>query len=108
MIVEGRAVRVSAEESDDYFGTRPRGSQVAAWASNQSRPIQSRDALEQQFDDAERRFESEAYVPRPEHWGGFRIMPSRIEFWKGRSNRMHDRIVFERVGEDWVVTRLQP
>lgn len=108
VIVEGRAIRVTADESDDYFVTRPRGSQVAAWASNQSRPIESRDALEQQFDDAEQRFANEADVPRPEHWGGFRIVPSRIEFWKGRSNRMHDRIVFERSGDDWTVTRLQP
>lgn len=106
--VEGRAVRVSADESDDYHATRPRGSQVAAWASNQSRPIASRDALEQQFDDAEQRFANMAQVPRPEHWGGFRIVPSRIEFWKGRSNRMHDRIVYERVGKAWNVTRLQP
>ncbi len=108
VIVEGRAERVSVAESDDYFDSRPRGSQVAAWASQQSRPIASRDDLEQQFDEAETRFANETTVPRPEHWGGFRIVPTRIEFWKGRSNRMHDRIVFERAGDHWAVTRLQP
>lgn len=108
VIVEGYAERVSADESDDYFATRPRGSQVAAWASNQSRPIASRDALEQQFEDAAQRFDNEADVPRPEHWGGFRIVPTRIEMWKGRSNRMHDRIVYERDGDGWTITRLQP
>jgi pyridoxamine 5'-phosphate oxidase len=108
VLVEGRAERVSGDESNDYFATRPRGSQVAAWASNQSRPIESRKALEQQFEDAEQRFAGDNDVPRPDFWGGFRIVPSRMEFWKGRSNRMHDRIVFERDGDTWSVTRLQP
>jgi pyridoxamine 5'-phosphate oxidase len=108
VIIEGEATKVSPEESTDYFATRPRGSQVAAWASEQSRPIASRDALEQQFEDADRRFAGEADVPRPPHWGGFRIVPTRIEFWKGRSNRMHDRIVYLRDGDGWAVERLQP
>jgi pyridoxamine 5'-phosphate oxidase len=108
VMIEGVAERVSVDESDAYFETRPRGSQVAAWASEQSRPISSREALEQQFDDAEQRFANLADVPRPEHWGGFRIVPTRIEMWKGRSNRMHDRIVYERVNDEWTVTRLQP
>lgn len=108
VIIEGEATKVSPEESTDYFATRPRGSQVAAWASEQSRPIASRDALEQQFEDADRRFAGETDVPRPPHWGGFRIVPTRIEFWKGRSNRMHDRIVYLRDGDGWAVERLQP
>lgn len=108
VIVEGLATKVSPDESTEYFSTRPRGSQVAAWASEQSRPIASRDALEQQFDEAERRFATETEVPRPPHWGGYRIVPTRIEFWKGRSNRMHDRIVYHRVDGDWSVERLQP
>ena len=108
VMIEGIAERVSVDESDAYFETRPRGSQVAAWASEQSRPISSREALEQQFDDAEQRFANLTDVPRPEHWGGFRIVPTRIEMWKGRSNRMHDRIVYERVNDAWTVTRLQP
>jgi pyridoxamine 5'-phosphate oxidase len=108
VLVEGHAERVDASESDDYFATRPRGSQVAAWASNQSRPIESRDALEKQFEDADERFAGDDEVPRPEFWGGFRIVPTRIEFWKGRSNRMHDRIVYTRAGDQWQVQRLQP
>lgn len=108
VLVEGFAERVSATESDDYFVTRPRGSQVAAWASNQSHPIESRDALEQQFADADERFASDEVVPRPDFWGGFRIVPTRIEFWKGRSNRMHDRIVYTREGDHWAIERLQP
>lgn len=108
VIIEGHAEKVSADESTDYFASRPRGSQVAAWASEQSRPIASRDALEQQFADADNRFSDEPEVPRPPHWGGYRITPTRIEFWKGRSNRMHDRIVYLRTGDSWTVERLQP
>ena len=108
VIVEGRAERVSLTESDDYFDSRPRGSQIAAWASEQSRPIASRDALDKQYEDTDRRFANDDVVPRPEHWGGYRIVPTRMEFWKGRSNRMHDRITFNRVGDAWNVTRLQP
>ncbi len=108
VIIEGYAERVSVAESDDYFDSRPRGSQLAAWASDQSRPIASRDALDQQYADTDQRFANDDVVPRPEHWGGYRIVPTRMEFWKGRSNRMHDRIAFERVGDDWNVTRLQP
>ncbi|MEY4397055.1 MAG: pyridoxine/pyridoxamine 5-phosphate oxidase [Actinomycetota bacterium] len=108
VIVEGAAAKVTADESTEYFATRPRGSQVAAWASEQSRPIESRDALEQQFEDAEQRFAGDGDVPRPPHWGGYRITPTRIEFWKGRSNRMHDRIVYLRTADGWTVERLQP
>jgi pyridoxamine 5'-phosphate oxidase len=108
VIIEGEAHRVTPDESSDYFATRPRGSQVAAWASDQSQPIESRAAIEQKFDDAEERFAGDGDVPRPPHWGGYRIVPSRIEFWKGRSNRMHDRIVYTRDGDAWVVDRLQP
>jgi pyridoxamine 5'-phosphate oxidase len=108
VIIEGEAHKVTPDESSDYFATRPRGSQVAAWASEQSQPIESRAAIEQKFDDAEERFAGDGDVPRPPHWGGYRIVPSRIEFWKGRSNRMHDRIVYTRNGDAWVVDRLQP
>ena len=108
VIIEGRAERVSVSESDDYFDSRPRGSQLAAWASEQSRPIASRDALDQQYEDTDQRFANDDVVPRPEHWGGYRIVPTRMEFWKGRSNRMHDRIAYERIDDAWHVTRLQP
>lgn len=113
VLIEGRAVKVQSNESDEYFNTRPRDSQLAAWASRQSQPIPSRAALEQQFSAAAAKFEGAA-VTRPEFWGGYRILPTRIEFWKGRSNRMHDRIVFARtelaVGQygEWSLERLQP
>jgi pyridoxamine 5'-phosphate oxidase len=114
VIIEGRAERVSVTDSDEYFDSRPRGSQLAAWASEQSRPIQSRDALDQQYEDTTQRFANDDTVPRPEHWGGYRIVATRIEFWKGRSNRMHDRIEFVRTIDEhgtplpWTVQRLQP
>lgn len=113
VLIEGRAVKVQSQESDEYFNTRPRDSQLAAWASRQSQAISSRAELEQQFSAASAKFEGAA-VTRPEFWGGYRILPTRIEFWKGRSNRMHDRIVFARtelaVGQygEWSLERLQP
>ena len=113
VLIQGVAHKVDAAESDEYFHSRPHDSQVAAWSSHQSKPIENRAALDSQFDDALARFNGKD-VPRPEYWGGYRIVPTRIEFWKGRSNRMHDRIVFERnLGDlgsasDWVIQRLQP
>lgn len=105
--VEGTVERVTAEESDAYFASRPRGSQVAAAMSQQSRPIDDADALAEAYAAAELNYAS-GEVPRPEHWGGFRIRPERIEFWQGRPSRLHDRLVFERAEEDWRRTRLQP
>jgi pyridoxamine 5'-phosphate oxidase len=113
VLIEGIAHRVPAAESNSYFASRPHDSQVAAWSSHQSAPIENRAALDQQFDDALAKFDGKD-VPRPEYWGGYRIVPTRIEFWKGRSNRMHDRIAFERsidAGETpgaWNIGRLQP
>ncbi|MEY3855913.1 MAG: hypothetical protein RJA45_383 [Actinomycetota bacterium] len=113
VLVEGVAVQVPSGDSDEYFASRPHDSQVAAWSSRQSETIENRSALDKQFDEALERFKDSA-VPRPSYWGGYRIVPTRIEFWKGRSNRMHDRIEFVRslgsdgsVGE-WQVQRLQP
>ena len=105
----GHAHPVDAADSDDYFANRPRGAQVAAWSSDQSQPIDSRDALEQKVRDAEERFADAPEVPRPERWGGFRIVPERVEFWQGRTSRLHDRLVFHRDGEsNWRVERVQP
>mgnify|MGYP000228687012 FL=1 len=113
VLIQGVAHKVDATESDEYFHSRPHDSQVAAWSSHQSKSIENRAALDAQFDEALARFNGKD-VPRPEYWGGYRIVPTRIEFWKGRSNRMHDRIVFERTlgdsgsASDWVIQRLQP
>jgi pyridoxamine 5'-phosphate oxidase len=113
VLIEGVAHRVPGADSDEYFHSRPHESQVAAWSSHQSQPIDNRAALDAQFADAIAKFEG-TDVPRPEYWGGYRIVPTRIEFWKGRSNRMHDRIVFERSVDametpgEWNIQRLQP
>lgn len=105
--VEGRVERVSDAESDAYFASRPRGSQIAAWASEQSAPIGSRDHLEGRVRDVEARFAGGA-VPRPPFWGGYRVVPDRVELWWGRPSRLHDRVVFVREGTGWRVERLQP
>lgn len=106
--IEGAVHEGSAAESDAYWASRPRGSQLGAWASHQSAPIDSRDALEAQYAEVEARFEGQD-VPRPEFWGGLRIDPVRIEFWQGRANRLHDRIVYSRASDGtWERHRLQP
>ena len=109
VLVEGMAERVADSESDAYFNTRPRDSQISAWASNQSQPIGSREALDEQYAQRQAEF-AEGEIPRPEFWGGYRIVPTRIEFWKGRSNRLHDRIEFARLDANapWAIRRLQP
>lgn len=106
--VEGSVVRVEESEADAYFATRPRGSQLGAWASAQSTPIDSREALEQSLALVAERWSAHEQVPRPPHWGGYRVVPSSIEFWCDRPNRMHDRIVFTREATSWLRTRLQP
>ncbi|SER22097.1 pyridoxamine 5'-phosphate oxidase [Microlunatus flavus] len=105
--VEGLATRVPREESEAYFATRPRGSQLGAWASAQSSEVSGVAALEEAYARVERRFEG-GEVPCPPHWGGFRVRPAMLEFWQGQPSRMHDRLRYDRVGEDWVRTRLAP
>jgi pyridoxamine 5'-phosphate oxidase len=107
VLIQGVVSKAEPFESDDYFNSRPHESRVAAWSSHQSQPIASREALDQQFDAALEKF-ANTEPPRPEYWGGYVIQPTRIEFWKGRSNRMHDRIEYVRVGSQWQVQRLQP
>lgn len=108
VIVFGHATPTDPEVSDAYFETRPRGSQIGAWASDQSRPIDSRDLLEAKVQEMEARFAGDQPIPRPESWGGFLIEPERMEFWAGRTSRLHDRISFQKDSEGWSVTRLQP
>jgi pyridoxamine 5'-phosphate oxidase len=105
--IEGSVTMLSDDESDAYFNARPRGHQVAAWASEQSEPIESRELLEERYEHFQRRFD-EQDVPRPHSWGGYLLAPSVIEFWQGRPNRMHDRIEYSRAGQRWQVRRLQP
>jgi len=105
--IEGTAALLSEEESDTYFAARPRGHQLAVWASEQSEPIGSRALLAQRIEDYAARFEG-AEVPRPHSWGGYLIRPSRIEFWQGRENRLHDRFEFIKDGTAWRIQRLSP
>jgi pyridoxamine 5'-phosphate oxidase len=103
--ITGTASKVSAEESDAYFAGRPEGSQVGAVASPQSEPVPSREWLEARFE----RFGSEGTpIPRPDHWGGFRVEPVSFEFWQGRTNRLHDRIRYDLTVEGWDIVRLAP
>lgn len=108
VLIYGHASPVDAAVSDAYFATRPRGSQIGAWSSEQSRPIASREALEARVLEMEQRFADNPDIPRPESWGGFVIEPERIEFWAGRTSRLHDRVSFTREAGGWSVTRLQP
>ena len=105
--IEGVVEKVSAEESDTYFNSRPRGSQIGAWVSQQSTVIASRAVLEDRQRDLETRFADQP-VPRPPHWGGFRVIPDLIEFWQGRPSRLHDRIRYRLTGSSWVLDRVSP
>jgi pyridoxamine 5'-phosphate oxidase len=104
--ISGTAVRVSREETAAYFHTRPHGSRVGAWASQQSATLASREMLEKEVERLERAYPDD--VPLPPHWGGYRVTPDSIEFWQGRPSRLHDRIVYTRVGGEWRIGRLSP
>jgi pyridoxamine 5'-phosphate oxidase len=105
--VEGTVERATAEESDAYFASRPRESQLGAWASAQSTPLESPAALRASFDRVSKRFEGQT-VTRPDHWGGYRVRPARIEFWTAGEFRLHDRVVHTKEHEGWRLERLYP
>ena len=105
--VEGSVVRTSAQESRDYFQTRPRESQIGAWASAQSEVISGREVLEERARELETLY-GDRDIDCPEHWGGYRLTPERIEFWNSRIGRLHDRILYERDSTGWSITRLAP
>ena len=105
--VRGEVQTVSAAEADAYFNSRPRGSRIGAWASQQSRPLKSREALQQAVADVAERYAG-GDIPRPDHWSGFRLKPDAIEFWHDRPFRLHDRVQFTPAGSGWIQTRLYP
>lgn len=105
--VEGVVEKMTTVESDHYFHSRPRGSQLASFTSRQSRPVDSRETLEARLSENIRRY-AEAEVPLPEHWGGYRLRPTAVEFWQGRRDRFHDRLVYRRQTGGWSVLRLEP
>ena len=105
--VEGPVSPVSEQEADEYFSTRARGSQLGAWASDQSQPLSSRSTLMKKVVELEMRHVGRS-IPRPPHWGGYRLVPEQVEFWQGGEHRLHDRFRYQRSGEGWTVSRLQP
>ena len=105
--IEGTVERVSKADADSYFASRGRDSQLGAWASDQSRPLDRRETFEQRFDAAKRHYEG-LEVPRPPHWGGYRVIPDRIEFWTDRPHRLHERRLFVREGDRWIEGLLYP
>ena len=106
--IEGRVERVEAQTSTEYFQSRPKKSQIGAWTSPQSEIIPDRDFLERRKKEMEERFAEREELPRPAHWGGYIVKPTLIEFWQGRSSRLHDRLVYTRAGDDWSRVRLAP
>jgi pyridoxamine 5'-phosphate oxidase len=105
--ISGQVSRLPLEESEAYFKSRPRGSQIGAWASSQSRPVTDRAALEAHWQEAEKKFHNQE-IPKPPHWGGYVLKPVKIEFWQGRPNRMHDRFCYTHTPSGWIIERLCP
>ena len=105
--VNGRAVRLSQKLSNDYFQKRPRKSQISTWASEQSDVVVNRRVLELRFNSLQRRFKNKK-IPKPSHWGGYKVIPDSMEFWQGRKNRMHDRFLYKRENGKWILNRLSP
>jgi len=105
--IEGDVTPLGEPESDAYFSTRPRGSQLGAWASDQSRVVRDRGSLDRRMEELEKKYGSGA-VQRPPHWGGYRLRPQLFEFWQGQPNRLHDRLQYRRSAEGWLIERLAP
>jgi pyridoxamine 5'-phosphate oxidase len=106
--IEGVAHRIESTRSDEYFKSRPRSAQVGAWSSPQSSVIKDRKLLDERVAEMEKRFEGQDSLPRPHQWGGYELEPFMFEFWQGRPNRLHDRILYVKAGKDWNINRLAP
>lgn len=108
--IEGKVEKIDPQASEKYFHSRPRASQIGAWASEQSQVISNREVLEQKLVDLQSQYsDDDITIPLPEHWGGFRVVPNRIEFWQGRPNRLHDRLVYDLLDDgNWEIKRLSP
>lgn len=106
--IEGRIEKISAKESDDYYASRDRLSRIGAWASPQSSAIDDRSELETLVNEVNSRFEGQEEIPRPDHWGGYRVEPDYLEFWQGRSSRLHDRITYKKEAGSWSIERIAP
>ena len=104
--IEGAVEKVGAEESDAYYATRPLGARLSAWASAQSERLADRSVLEKLFTEKQRALGE--HPPRPPHWGGYRLLPQAVEFWQGRADRLHDRLLYKRQGKSWAIERLAP
>ena len=104
--IEGQIVKTTPIESDEYFQSRPHGSKIGAWVSKQS-TVTTREALEEKQKELEAQY-GDGFIPRPPHWGGYRLIPEKIEFWQGRASRLHDRILFTDMGGEWKIERLSP
>ncbi|MBI9064055.1 MAG: pyridoxamine 5'-phosphate oxidase [Marinilabiliaceae bacterium] len=105
--IEGRIEKVTPDESDDYFQSRPRESQIGAWVSQQSVKIDAHADLQRQYDQVMEKY-AHQQIPRPKNWGGYRVVPHMFEFWQGRASRLHDRFQYTKQGSDWVISRLAP
>jgi len=105
--IQGHCEKISPEESDEYYYSRPLGSRLGAWASPQSQIIKNREVLETKAQELNEQY-ADGIVPRPPHWGGYRVVPDSIEFWQGRSSRLHDRLLYSREDAKWTITRLAP
>ena len=104
--INGSISRLSEQESNDYFNSRPYESRIGAWCSPQSQVIESREVIENKIQELKKKYPNE--VPRPENWGGYTIVPTEIEFWQGRASRLHDRFLYNKEGENWTINRLAP